>query len=412
MTARRLGAAIAALLFAASVINYVDRQTLSVVAPALTKELHISPMQYAAILNAFLVAYTVMYVGSGFLVDRWGSRASLAIFMAWWSLANVLHATVRTGAQLGLWRLLLGIGEPGHFMASFRAISEWYPPEGRALVNGLVNAGASVGALIAAPLVAGLMVAFGWRAAFVVTGAAGFVWIAAWLAVYPNRAAAAKSEKRISKSELLRRPETWGLLAARFVSDPVWWFYLFWLPKYLADQRGFTMLQVGKFAWLPYLFADAGALIGGWISGHLVKRGWPSVRARMVSMLPFALVMPASLAIPATPGAAAAVALICAITFSHMAWRTNLATITNDIYPAEVVGTVSGIIACGGGLGAALFMWLTGQIVERVSYTAIFVIMGFLHPLAYLIVRLTIPRQPFPDNPSTSSANTVRLTAT
>jgi ACS family hexuronate transporter-like MFS transporter len=408
MTIPRLRWYIAAMLFTATVINYIDRQTLSIVAPVLTKELHISPLEYSYILQAFLIAYTLMYLGSGFLVDRWGTRISLAIFMAWWSVSNMLHTFARTAVELGIFRLLLGIGEPGAFIGSFKAISEWYPPKEKAFVNGLVNAGASVGAIIAAPLVVWIMIHYGWRASFVITGVFGLFWIIPWLWLYrlpekhprisaTERAyladgsdAALESGAGLRKTELLRLPQTWGLLLARFISEPVWWFYLFWLPKYLVDQRGFSIVEMGMLAWLPYLCADLGSIAGGLLSGFLVERGWSVIRARKQVMLPFALLMPLSIVVAYTPSRFLAVVVICIVTFSHMAWKTNLMTINNDIFPVRVVASVAGIIAFGSGVGGTLFTSLTGYTVQHFSYSLIFIIMGFLHPAAYVIVKFLV----------------------
>lgn len=395
---------IAGLLFAATVINYINRQTMSIVAPVLTKELHVTPIAYSEIVQAFLIAYTVMYLGSGFLVDRWGTRNSLAIFMAWWSLANMAHALARSVLGLGICRFLLGVGEPGNFMAALKATSEWYPSKEKGLVNGLVNAGASVGAIVATPLVVWITLQHGWRASFVVTGAFGFFWMAGWLWLYrtpethpyitPAELAYIRedsgtvtSQVRIGTLDLLRMRQTWGLLLARFISDPVWWFYLFWLPKYLFDQRGFTLVQVGMFAWVPYLCADLGSVAGGLVSGYLIPRSSSVLRARLNTMLPCALVMPLSILIALTPSSTVAVMLICLVTFSHMAWKTALMTITNDFYPKHVVGSVSGIIAFGSGFGGTLFTSLTGFVVQHFSYTWIFVVMGFLHPIAYILAR-------------------------
>jgi len=384
---------IAALLFSATVINYIDRQALSVLAPVITKELGLSDVEYSNILQVFLIAYTLMYVGSGVLVDRWGTKLSLAVFMVWWSASNALHGFARTGMQLGFFRFLLGIGEPGNFMAAFRAISEWFPPGERAFVNGLVNAGAAVGAIVAAPLVSVIALHFGWRSAFVITGTLGFVWLAVWLWVYRLPAAAAatpiKTEK-IPWSHLLRYRRTWGLMLARFVSDPVWWFYLFWLPKYLSDVHGFTLAHIGALAWLPYLAADIGAISGGALSGYLIRRGWTVLGARAGGMWPFAAVMPVSLLLPFTHSAPLAIVIICVVAFSHMAWRTNLSTCTNDLYTPSIVGSAAGLLAFGSGLGGTLFTSLTGHIVQNFSYGAVFVIMGFLHPLAFLIFRLLV----------------------
>jgi len=190
--------------------------------------------------------------------------------------------------------------------------------------------------------------------------------------------------------DLLKLPQTWGLLLSRFVSDPVWWFYLFWLPKYLVEKRGFSIIEMGMLAWLPYLSADLGSLAGGLWSGWLVKRGWAPLRARTFAMLPFALVMPVSIVIAVTPSSTIALVVVCVVTFAHMAWKTNLMTVTNDIYPTKIVGSVAGILAFGSGLGGTLFTNLTGRIVENYSYNAIFIMMGFMHPAAWLIYRFLV----------------------
>jgi ACS family hexuronate transporter-like MFS transporter len=404
---------IAGLLFTSTVINYIDRQTLSIVAPVITKELHLSPSAYSNILNAFLIAYTAMYLGSGVLVDRWGTRRALTALVAWWSASNVLHAFARTAMQFGVLRFALGAGESGNFMAATKAISEWYPAKERAFVNGLVNAGAAVGAIIAAPLVAWITLRYDWRTAFAVTGCLGFVWLVAWLFLYrlpeehpritEEELALIRAEGVIAKpgapkakipySNLLRIRETWGLLLARFFSDPVWWFYLFWLPKYLVEKRGFTMAEMGMLAWMPYLSADIGSVAGGLISGYLIKRNWRVVSARTATMLPFAMMMPLSVFIAFTQSNVVAMVLICLVTFAHMAWKTNIMTITNDIYPTRIVGSVSGLVAFGNGVGGTLFTFLTGQIVERFSYNVIFIMMGFMHPIAFLIFRFLVRRE-------------------
>lgn len=411
MKIRHLRWYVAALLFISTVINYIDRQALSVVAPVLTRELHITQVEYGNIVQAFLVAYTIMYVVSGVLADRWGTRLSLAIFVGWWSVSNALHMLARSALQLAGFRFLLGVGEPGNYMAAAKAISEWYPPKERGFVNGLLNAGSALGAIIATPLVVWLTLHYGWRSSFLATGAFGFVWLAAWLALYrlpgehPYITAAEIDYIQSSPGELDSAPparwaelwkqrEVWGLLLARFFSDPVWWFYLFWMPKYLVEQRGFTLAEIGIFAWLPYLTSDLGSLAGGWISGRLLNGRRTALQARYATMLPAVAIMPASIAIPLIHSSALALAVICVVTMAHQVWKTNLMTITNDIYPVASVGSVSGIVSLGSGLGGAVFMDLTGRIVQAFSYSSVFVIMAFLHPAAFLICRLLVPRAP------------------
>jgi ACS family hexuronate transporter-like MFS transporter len=228
--------------------------------------------------------------------------------------------------------------------------------------------------------------------AFVATGALGFMWLAAWLWIVPHHPPAQPTTDKEPWLKLLAKRDTWSLLLPRFVSDPVWWFYLLWLPKYLADQRGFTLKEIGLLAWMPYLAADVGALLGGMYTGWLVKHGTSVVKARATGMWPFTLLMPFSLLIP-TASTPLALGIICLVAFAHMAWKTNLQTVTNDIFPVRVVGSVAGIIAFGSGLGGSLFTSLTGWVVQNISYDAIFYIMGFLHPIAYLIFRLLIGRR-------------------
>jgi ACS family hexuronate transporter-like MFS transporter len=401
---------IAGLLFFSTVINYVDRQALSVLAPVLTKELGISNIEYSNILTAFLAAYTLMYVGSGFLVDRWGARLALSVFIVWWSLANMSHALAVGVWSLGALRFLLGLGESGNFMAAFRVVSEWYPAKERALVHGLIQGGAAIGAIITPPLVTWIYSLYGWRPAFLITGGLGFVWLVLWLLLYhaPDKhpritdaeralvlaeTVPTSQANKVSWRQLAQYPQMWGLMAARFVSDPVWWFYLFWLPKYLVEQRGFTMVEMGMLAWIPYLSADLGALFGGWLSGRLVARGKPVLSARLTVMLPCALLMPVSLAIHHAPSRAVTIALICVVTFAHMAWKTNQNTLTNDLFPKHLIGATSGLLAFGTGLGGTLFIWMTGHVVQGFGYGAIFIIMGLLHPVSYLITRRFV-RQP------------------
>lgn len=389
---------IVALLFAATVINYIDRQTLSVLAPEITGELGISDIEYSRIVQAFLICYAGMYLVWGRIIDRWGTRLALAISMVWWSLANAGHALSRGALGLGAFRALLGLGESGNFLAAEKAISEWFPPRERGLANGLVNAAASTGAILAPPLIVLIFTLWGWRTAFVVTGATGFAWLAFWLRWYwiPSRHPRVTREERdlietsasdshreaIRWIELFGFRQTWALFLSRVLADPVWWFYLFWLPKYLSDERGFSIIAIGLTTWVPFLTADLGAIAGGWLSGRLIGRGMPPVTARKWIMLPAAAVMPLSLIVPTSDSSVVAVTAICGVTFAHMVWKTNLMTMTNDVYPTPVVGSAAGIVGLGSSLGGVIFTGITGVVVEQYSYAAIFYVMAFLHPVA------------------------------
>ncbi len=400
---------IAGLLFFATVINYIDRQTLSIVAPVLTEELGITNTEYSNILTAFLVPYTFMYVVSGYLCDRWGTRRALASFMTWWSIANALHAFARGAMGLGFFRFLLGLGESGNFMAAEKAISEWFPAKERGVANGIVNAAAATGAIISPPLIAWVTMQWGWRVSFIVTGALGFVWLVFWLLIYhlpKNHPKVTPEELQLIEqdrpkvfekpgySRMLRLPQVWGLLISRVFADPVWWFYLFWLPKYLKDVREFSLVEIGMIAWLPYLSADIGSLAGGWFSGRLIARGVSVLNARRFTMIPCSLIMPVGILIaylPSTP----ALALICLVTFCHMAWKTNLMTMTNDIFPSQIVGSAAGIVGLGSGLAGVISTPFVGRIVDNFGYDAVFWVMGVLHPIAMLLVLLLVKKTAF-----------------
>ncbi len=395
---------IAALLFCATVINYIDRQTLSVLAAQITEELGISDIEYAQIVQAFLICYAAMYIVWGRIIDRWGTRVALALSMVWWSLANAGHALARGALGLGVFRALLGLGESGNFLAAEKAISEWFPPKERGFANGIVNAAASTGAILAPPLIVLIFTQWGWRAAFVVTGATGFLWLVFWLRWYwvPAKHPRVTSEERsliedapgsphrrsVRWIELFQVRQTWALFLARVLADPVWWFYLFWLPKYLSDERGFSIVAIGLTSWVPFLTADLGAIAGGWFSGRLISRGMAPLKARKWVMLPAAAVMPLSLVVPSSDSAVVAVAAICGVTFAHMAWKTNLMTMTNDVYPTAVVGSAAGIVGLGSSLGGVIFTGITGYVVESYSYDAIFYVMAFLHPIAFCVLHV------------------------
>jgi ACS family hexuronate transporter-like MFS transporter len=400
---------IAGLVFLSTVINYVDRQTLSVLAPQLTNELGISNIEYGWISQAFLIPYTLMYIVSGLLIDRYGVKLIYGAATVWWSVAAMLHATASSAFGFGVFRFLLGTAESANFVAAEKVAAEWYPPKERGTLNGLVQAATVTGALITPPVVVLLSLRYGWRAAFLFTGSLGLIWAVAWVRLYHLP----QHHPRITEEELklirdgeplagpagnpvttlpkwldfFRLPETWGLLVARVISDPVWWFYLFWMPKYLTEAKGLTMAEMGMVVWIPYLAADAGSISGGWYSGRLIGRGSSAVAARKTVMLAAALLMPVGLLLLVQPSTPLTILLISAVLFIHSAWKTNLVTLTVDIFPRRVVASAHGIVATGGGIGGAIFTTLAGYLIEWHSYTPVLALMGVLHPAAYLCVR-------------------------
>jgi len=378
---------ILAMLFAATVLNYVDRQTLSILASEVQKDLGIDDLGYARIVQYFLIAYALSYLGAGWITDKLGAKLTLTLFLGWWSLANMATGWVRNAAELGFARLMLGVGEPGVYTAGPKAVAEHFPAQERGFAIGVYTAGAMIGATIAPPLIAWLALQYGWRAAFVATGAAGFVWLAAWLLVYrsPDGAEPARTKESIEWGTILRDRGVWGLALARMIADPVWYFYLFWFPKYLTDERGMGLVQVASLAWIVYLAADLGSIGGGWFSGRLIRAGTAPARSRLIAMTCAAAIAPIGMLISLQPAIAPTLALGALVAFAHLVFQINIGVLVVDVYPMRHVATVFGLIAAGSALGGFVSTQLVGQLASTHAYGGIFLLMGMLHPIALLV---------------------------
>ena len=390
--APRMRWVIALLLFLSTVINYMDRQNLSILARTIQNDLHITDLQYSYVVQAFLLAYTITYIFAGRMTDWLGARVSMTIFVAWWSLSDMLTSLSRSAFSLGGFRFLLGIGEPGVYTAAPKAVSEWFPPKERGLIIGIYTAGATLGATLAPPLVALAAARFGWRAAFLCTGSLGLIWLIPWLAIYRTPPSVVQDEiAPVSENpwkEVLRRRETWLLMIGRLITDPVWYFLLFWFPKYLNDSRHLSLAGTGKIAWIVYLAADIGCLTAGYVSGVMIRRGTKPATSRMRMMTLSAILIPISPLIAFAPDATTAVLFASIVAFAHLCWQTSLSTLLLDLYPKHLLGTVFGLVAAGSGFGGMVSSNLVGHIVTSWSYTPIFIAMAFLHPLAWLMLRL------------------------
>ncbi len=403
---------ICALLFLGSTINYIDRGTIAILAPHLHTVFHWTESDYGWITGAFMVAYAIMMVVSGGVIDRLGSRAGYALAMAWWSVAAMGHALARGVLSFGFARFMLGAGEAGNFPASIKSVAEWFPKRERALATGLFNCGTNVGAVVAYPLVGWMYLRWGWQAAFIGTGALGFVCMAAWLALYrlprehpwlaaaelehierPAPADAPEVAARIPWATLLRRRAAWGFTLGKFLTDPIWWFYIFWLPKYLVESRGFTIAKLEWFGMIPFLAAVPGSVLGGWFSGFLIRHGWTVNAARKTAMLVCALSMPAGIVAVFAGSPWTAIAFISIATSAHQGWSANLFTLSSDIFPKRDVASVVGIGGCAGAIGGAIIAPLAGYILQIThSYIPLFIIAGVMHPLAIALVQVLIPR--------------------
>jgi ACS family hexuronate transporter-like MFS transporter len=404
------------LLFLATVINYIDRQTLSVLAPILRDQYGMTNTDYSRIVFAFLLAYCLMQSGSGKVMDWLGTRLGFSLTISWWSCVAMLHAAANSVFSFAALRFLLGAGEAGNWPGAVKAISEWFPPRERAFAIGCFNSGSCLGAVLAPPLVAWIALNWGWRMAFLVTGVSGFLWLTAWLVIYhpPLRhpwVTSAELEKiQRSRSndlchaliadgssldtpptllrwrDLLRFPQVWSLVLARMLADPVWWFYVFWLPEYFRRERSFSLILIGYLVWIPFLTADVGNFVGGGMSGILIKRGWPVLRARKIVMLGSAAVMLAGIPAVLAGSAQTALALISLATFAYASWAANILTLPADLFPQEVVASVSGLSGTGAALGGMIFTLITGHVVDHFSYLPIFIAAGVMPLGAALIV--------------------------
>ena len=402
---------IALLLCVASALNYIDRNTLAILAPTIQKELNWSDVDYADVTALFVLSYTMMYAISGRIIDWIGTRKGLAWSVGSWSLVSVLHAMANSIGQFSVARFFLGATESGNFPAGVKAISEWFPMKERALAIGIFAAGSSIGAAIAMPIVSFVALIWGWRMAFVVTGLLGFVWLVAWLKYYylPEKHAKITDDERklivedsnqpevyqnssrpVSILKIIMKKESWGCFSARIFIDPVVYFLIFWIPKYLQDVHGFSLSEIGMTAWLPYAAMGIGTVLGGWLPKRLIeKRNWSLNKARKTIMLFASLAIPVfcfSLFAKVSP--AMAILIISAIMFSHGLW-SNI-TLPTEIYPKNVQATVTGIGGTLGGLMSVISQKLIGISVSNHSYLPIFLFVGFAYLTTFLLVQVLI----------------------
>jgi ACS family hexuronate transporter-like MFS transporter len=400
---------VAVLVSAAIAISYLDRQTLPVAIKAIQRDIPVSNEEFSFLQSSFLLAYAVMYAGGGKLIDVFGTRAAFLGIMLFWSAACASHALAGSVAMLAVSRLLLGAGEGGGFPAATRAVAEWFPTRERSKAMGIINAGTALGGVLAPPLIALVVTMADWRAVFYLTGALGVAWAIWWWTAYfpPERHPRLGAAERALVADvidagqhaaaaprwvsLLRVRQTWGLVLAKFLSDAAWYFYLFWLPKYLYDARGFDIKAIGAFAWIPYLAAGIGCLAGGWLSGWLLDRHYSLDRARKIALALSAAVMPAVVFIPHVP-VGWALTIFSVAYFGQQSWSTLVMILPADLYPRSAVGSVAGLVGCGGALGGVVFGQVVGTLLDRgFGYGLVFAVAGSLHVLAFVLICVAIP---------------------
>lgn len=390
---------IIALIFLGTVINYFDRLALPTLAPVLRAEFKLTNVDYAWIANSFLLVYALSMFVWGAVFDRIGNRVGFAVAVVVWSVAQIGTAAARGVASLCVLRGLLGLGEAGNWPGATRTIAAWFPARQRALGMGIANTGASLGPAFAIPLIIWMSDDFGWRAVFVITGAMGFVWLALWLALYPLRepgeipaTKAVPSTRPVPWGVLLRRREVWGIVTARFLGDPIWWLYVNWMPLYLADARGFDLKQLKATGWVPYVAAAVGALAGGWLSGFLLRRTGDVNLARKVAISIGTVAMLAGFATAFTTSAPAAIACLSITLFGFQFWVGNVQTLASDFFPVGAVGSIAGFAGTAAGLGAVIFTFSTGWVVDHFSYTPILITAAVLAPAATIALFLLAGR--------------------
>ena len=392
-------------LFIATTINYIDRQALSVAAPVIKEDLGLSNEQYGWIVSSFLLAYAIMQFLSGRIIDRIGSKKGFSLAVVWWSIANMLHGLSKGFYSLAGFRFLLGIGEAANYPTSMKVISEWIPDHEKSKAVGILNMGPGLGAILAPPLMAWLILSFGWKMAFIITGAIGFIWLFWWRWIY----AQPTSHPRLSEQEralipiqkvipkkpwnhYLKHRSLWALALSRFVSDGSFYFFIFWLPSYLADVKSFDLMQIGLFAWIPFLAADIGSFFGGWTGGKLINRGMSIDRSRkLIIWLGAIFVLPVLLCLY-VESAFGAIVLISWALFSTQFKQSSLFTLPIDIFPSKDAASIWGITGSAGSFGAMLFTPIIGWMIDSMSYSPVFIIVSLLHIISAVIISLMIPK--------------------
>ena len=400
---------ICALLFFATTINYIDRQVLGILAPTLQRDLGWNEQQFGDIVSWFTIAYALGFLVVGRIMDRVGTRRGFAGAIVIWSIAAMAHAFARTAAGFSAARFALGLGESGNFPASLKTVAEWFPSRERAFATGIFNAGSNVGAILTPIIVPWIALRWGWQAAFIATGAIGFVWLVVWLLVYrapeqhpkctPAELAYIRSDpidpvQPVSWAQLLRYRQTWAFALGKGLTDPIWWFYLFWLPKFLDARYGIKLAQLAAPLIVIYLLADVGSVFGGWLSGAFIKRGWSVNAGRKMTMLIAALLIVPTMFAPAATNMWVAVCVVGVAAAAHQWWSANIFTLPSDMFPGFAVGSVVGIGGFFGAAGGFLFQRATGWLLQRngSNYTPIFLVCGLAYVTALLVIHLLVPR--------------------
>ncbi len=413
---------ICALIFFATTINYLDRQVISLLKPYLSKAFSWTETDYSNIIVAFQISYAIGLVGAGRIIDKIGTKLGYALSLAVWSLAAIAHAFARSTFGFGIARSVLGLSEAGNFPAAIKTVAEWFPRKERALATGIFNSGSNVGAIIAPIAVPWIAVKWGWGLAFVLTGAIGLIWLIFWFIFYEipqkqkrllqpeyeyinsdkDEIDTVCSSEKICWSKLLGYRQTWAIIVAKFMTDPIWWFLLFWLPSFLTSEYGMTGTQVSFPIAVVYIMTGFGSIGGGWLSGYLIKKGWTVNKSRKTAMLSFAFCVIPVIAVQALGkyNSWFAVIIIGLAAASHQAWSANVYTTASDMFPKKAVASVIGIASMAGAVGGILIARLAGALLDHykgvghieTAYYILFIISGLAYITAWMLFNLLAPK--------------------
>jgi ACS family hexuronate transporter-like MFS transporter len=405
------------LLFFATTINYLDRQVIGLLKDNLARDFNWSEKDYSNIVMAFSAAYAIGLLGFGRLIDKIGTRLGYTFSIIIWSIAAMMHALAKSTFGFGVARTALGLGEAGNFPAAIRAVAEWFPKKDRALATGIFNSGTNIAAIIGPPVIAWIFISYGWHQAFIWTGSLGFIWLIFWLYFYeiPGK------QKRLSKEEfdyihqdttenptnnkvswlkILKIRQTWAFVLGKFLTDPIWWFYLFWIPSYFNTTYSLDIKKSAVYVSTVYIVAGFGSILGGHLSGWFIKKGWPVFKARKTAMFIFACCVVPVVLVRFTSDIWVAVSLISLAAAAHQAWSANIFTTASDMFPKKAVSSVVGIGGMAGSVGGILFPLLIGIVLDHfkglrilsTGYNIIFVICGSAYLLAWLIMHFLSPQ--------------------
>ena len=410
MKIKNLRWVIVALLFTATGLSFLDRQVLSLAIIKIKDEFHMTNVEYGWVNTAFLLSYAIMFTLGGWLIDKFGTRAGLAVSVGLWSLSSAMHGLVQNVWQLGAARFFLGLGEGGAFPGAAKGVTEWFPKKERGLAMGIAIGGAALGAVMAPPLTVYMTAIFGWRGTFLTTGLFGGLWVLIWLVFFkqPQKSNLISEKERSlilggSKDQIVRKnaipirvllktKEAWGLISIRFLLDPVFYFIMFWIPKFLSEERGVSFEQIGNLFWIPFLALGISNMIGGWASDKLINSGLSVNKARKTIMGIAAAVtmLTAMTTVASTVGIA--IFFISLFMFAHGFWITNYITITSEIFGKRATSTVVGMAGTAGAVAGLLINPLIGKVVENYSYLPLWIMSGIMYPIGFVVLLIMIPK--------------------